>query len=187
MPRSAYAALAALAAFAPAPSRADPPPIPSVRLEADGRPVVLQHVVGDDDGDEPGQEVCAAPCDVALPPGTYRVAGPGVTPSRDLALAGPDALRLVVKPGSLGRRRAGVTLAYASVPLILVGVVLVITGSSTSDPMTIAGGAVGGVGVLLAVPALILAATSRTAVGVERAPTLSLAPGVTLDPTGLHF
>ena len=136
-------------------------------------------------------DACTAPCDVAVPSGIYRLAGPGVAPTGAFDLPDHGRVRVDGTLGSAGGRVAGFVLATIGGALLITGVVWGVLGiafatspinKATSDFAVgygVVGGVSGGVGLLCLIPGIILLVNNSSHAAVVQLARLTT--------TGLRF
>jgi hypothetical protein len=151
--------------------------------------------------------ICTTPCNQVVPSGgSYRIAGPGIVPSRPFVLS-PGSAELHVKAGRIGARIGGLFLTVLGGPSVIIGASLLgfsrtfDEGSPFYDPgeraaFRAGGGVLLGVGLGALVAGIATLATSGTRVRIVNTPggapnpvSLRLSSGQTLalSAQGLHF
>lgn len=188
-----------------APAEAGPAPGPGVvrlHIEGDEPGVQLYRVLGTAMAVGPGgtafaqaQEiVCTAPCDQIIDGSKgepYFFAGDGITASDPFTLTEHQGdIMARVETGSAGARTGGLFMAYTGAPLAAGGIVLTIMGfamddeTGAMDTFKIMGPIMGGVGVALLIPGIVLAAGNSTDYQFVTPETAKL-PGSDVEvPTG---
>jgi hypothetical protein len=135
-------------------------------------------------------DACAAPCQMEVPGGTYRVAGSGFRGTNDLVLPSDGRVRIDARLGSSGASLAGAILAILGGTAMGVGVVYGVLGiafvaSSSPNPaskdigvtFSIIGGVAGAIGLALLIPGVIVVsnnASHAVVVQIARATTTGL-------------
>lgn len=156
---------------------------------------------------EAWRAICTTPCNQVVPSGgPYRIAGPGIVPSRPFILS-PGSAELQVKTGKVGARVGGLFLTVIGGSAILTGGILLgfsrafgpsspLYDPAESRAFRAAGGVILGVGIGSLAAGIALLATSGTKVqianttgGVPSAVSWRPSSGRTLalSAQGLHF